>query len=269
MRDTGTFTTGRDYWDAPFTLTPGAKNTRSAATVAMPHEGNPVDITLLVLARDNEDTIIATLDTVLEAMDVIGKTFELLVIDDASQDRTVDMVRGYMIEFPQLNIVLRSNKKPKGIYPNYVDGAFIGCGQYYRLVHGDNSESVETMTDVLRSLGEADILVPYFISMHKKKSAGFSWLLNRITGHQINTYTGLHVHLRYSVMRWRSNSSGAFFQADLLCQLLDFGFTCKQVPCRAVPQRPGIGSREKFRNAFSAAHTILDVLLRRFSSLSS
>jgi hypothetical protein len=262
---------GRDFWDASIAMTPAAQKMHSPAAITSPYEGAPLEVTILVFCDNNETTIVPTLDTVVEAMGVVDKPFEIIVIDDCSKDRTAEMVRGYIAEFPKLRMLLRINKKKKGLAQNYFDGAFIGCGKYYRLVYGDNSEAVETMVDILKTLGEADIVVPYFVSMMRKSlwgrftTGGYAWFVNIISGNRINGYSLLQVHLRYNVMRWRSCSMGAAFQTDLLCQLLDLGFTCKQVPCRAVPQRARIGKRKALRNAISTAHTLLEILLRRIS----
>jgi len=49
----------------------------------------------------------------------------------------------------KLAVVLRINKINKGLAQNYIDGAFLGSGKYYRLVRGNDSESVGMMADTL------------------------------------------------------------------------------------------------------------------------
>ena len=264
--------TGRDFWDAAIIMTPAASLVHSAASLTSPYAASSADITLMVATCNDEENILATLDTIREAMGVIGKSYEIIVIDNGSKDHTIDIVRGYMTEFSNFNIVLRINKKPKGEYANYVDGAFIGSGKYYRMVYGDNSESVETMIDTLRALGEADILIPYYISMRRKslwerlKKGSFTWAINIVAGKRVNLYSGLHVHLRYNVLRFRSSSAGAFFQTDLLCQLMDLGFTYKQVPARDVPTRARFGFCTKIKRTLSGFHTLLELFIRRISN---
>ena len=271
MNDSGQENNGRDYWDAAVLLTPAAQKLLGSTSILQPYEEHKVDVTILLLCHDNEAGILATLDTIIEAMDVIEKTFEIIIIDDASKDRSVELIRGYIMEFPKLNILLRINKRRKRLYQNYVDGAFIGCGKYFRLVYADNSEPVETMVDGMRAIGEADIIIPYYVSMHRKglwerfTTYGYSWLANVITGNHINYYGSQHVHLRYNVMRWRSASSGKSFQAELLCQLLAYGFTSKQVPCRAVPQRMKAAFAVRVSECLSNIHSLIELFLRRIS----
>src|SRR5215471_16624088 len=131
--------------------------------------------------------------------------------------------------------LLRANHVNKGLAQNYVDGAFMGRGKYYRLICGDNSEPKETIVTVLKAIGEADIIIPYYLSNEGKGfrreliSKCYTALINLITGNKIHYYNGLHVHLRHNVMRWHSNTRGFGFQADLPCLLLDLDFSYREI----------------------------------------
>ncbi|MBY0407378.1 MAG: glycosyltransferase [Rickettsiales bacterium] len=262
--------TGRDFWDGVVAMTPAAQKRHSAGAISHPFSPGAFDITLFVFCHNHEDTILGTLATLSEAMDVVGKTYEIVVIDDASTDRSAELVKGFMIEFAHVSVVLRMNMRAKGLAQNYVDAAFIGCGTYYRMVLADNAEPVETMVDVLRAVGDADIVVPYYVSKvpgtgyQRRVGRVYEWLLNMVGGQSVNHYGAAHVHLRYNVLRWRANTEGPSFQIDLLCRLMEQGFTLKQVPCRARPTReqmPG-GAWVRF---WSAVHVLIDLWFRRLS----
>ena len=230
---------GRDYWDGSFTLSQAALALHSVPAMTSPYAQSPVDITLFVSCLNNESTIVQTLETIIEAMDVIEKSFEILVIDDGSKDHSAEAVRQFIAQRSDMAVTLRINAQAKGLAQNYVDAAFIGCGTYFRLVQGDNSETVETLVDILRSVGDADIIIPYYIArLRHDKAQGFfaragRVLMNIITGNQLNSYTSTHAHLRYNILRWHSDNRGTAFQMELLCRMLSLGFTHKQVPCRA------------------------------------
>lgn len=262
---------GRDFWSASVALTPAAQKYHSPLTVTSPYEGSPLDLTIFVSCYNEEGTILSTLDTIIEAMRVVGIKYEIIIIDDASKDASFDKIRDYIFRQPELNIVLRGNKQNKGLAQNYLDAAFIGCGKYFTLIHGDNAEPVETMIDILRAVGEADIIVPYNISAMQRSllcevvAGSINGLINFVTGHRINDYTAMQVHLRYNVMRWHPGTNRSGFQTVLLCQLLDLGFTCKQVPCRSVVLRHA-DVLSAGRNLLSAVRAIMDVLLRRLSN---
>ena len=261
---------GRDFWDGSISMTTTSGQLHSVPNITSPYSACPLDITIFISCYNNANTIIQTLEMTIEAMEVTGNSFEILVIDDGSQDGSGELVRNFMAENEQLHLVLRINKHRKGLAQNYFDGAFMGCGTYYRMVQGDNSEPVGTMVDIFKSIGDADIIVPYYLSRLKEgrfqslSERLFTTFINIISGNHISCYTAPHVHLRYNVMRWHSDVLGAAFQMDLLCQLLAMDFTCKQVPCRAVSAQR---KERRIKSILSYIHATLNIILRRLARL--
>jgi hypothetical protein len=67
-------------------------------------------------------------------------------------------------------------------------------------------------------------------------------------------------------MRWHPNTRGFGFQADILCMLIDLGFTYKEIPAGMVEQRRGRSNALTFRNLLSVTHTIIEIANRRLSN---
>lgn len=262
---------GRDFWSASVALTPAAGKYHSPAAVTSPYENSPLELTIFVSCYNESSTILSTLDTVIEAMHIVGLSYEIIIVDDCSNDGSFNKIRQYIADKEELNIVLRGNQQNKGLAQNYLDAAFIGCGKYFCMIHGDNAEPAEALADILRATGEADIILPYDISalvrglMYEVIAGSVNRLVNVVSGHRINDYTGLQIHLRYNVMRWHPGTRRNGFQVVMLCQLLDLGFTCRQVPFRSVVLRHA-DVLSASRNVLSSARTIVDVLLRRLSN---
>lgn len=263
---------GQDFWKADIVLSAAAQNIHTPETITAPYDRNPIDLTIFISCYNEEDFIGDTLISIVEAMKSLALEYEIIVIDDCSKDRSAEIVTDYIQQHPEVRILLRCNKKNKGLAQNYFDGAFIGRGKYYRLICGDNAEPIDTIVEVFRNIGSADIIVPYYISAEGKSgkrqfiSRAYTTIINTITGNKINYYNGLQVHLRHNVMRWHPQTRGFGFQAELLCQLLDLGFTYKQIPCRTVERRGGGGNAITWKNMLSVTHTIFEILLRRISN---
>ncbi len=75
------------------------------------------------------------------------------------------------------------------------------------------------------------------------------------------------MHLRYNVIRWQPNTRGFGFQADIICMLLDQGFSYKEVPVKSIERHPEGSNALTFGNALSVAHTLVDLILRRIAKL--
>lgn len=264
---------GRSFWQADIFMSAAASQIRGGVSTTRPYDDAPIDLTYFVSCYNEADHITETLDTICEAAREAGLSFEVLVIDDGSKDNSREVVREYIATHPNENILLRSNHKNKGLAQNYVDGAFFGRGRYYRLICGDSSEPKDSVVAVLRAIGDADCIVPYYLSVQGKSaerrliSSAYTFIINAITGNRIRYYNGLAVHLRHNVMRWHTNTRGFGFQAEILCLLLDLGFTYKEVPIVAHEKRQGKSNALTVRNLLSVAHTIIEIANRRISRL--
>lgn len=254
-------------------LTPAAAELHDPSLVIAPGSKAPIDLTVFISCYNEESYIIATINTIRAALaELKHLSYELVLIDDCSSDRSAQLVEEYIAQNPQERILLRKNKINQGFAQCYAEAAFIGVGKYFRAICGDDAEPQDTIVRVFSEIGQADIIVPYYVTSHGRSpyrmalSKSFSFLVNTISGHKLHYYNGLAVHLRYNVLRWHSNSRGFGFQADLLCLLLDRGFSHKEVAVRTV-ERKGAGSTALNRkNLLSVIHTLMHLMLRRVSN---
>ncbi len=229
------------------------------------------DITFFVACYNEEENVADTLDALTAALAECDCSWEIIVVDDGSTDRTAEVAQRYIQEHPGLPIYCKVNKQNRGLAQSYVDTAFLGRGKYYRLICGDNAEPKETFVTILKHLGEADMIIPYQVETKGKAlsrrvlSKTYTWIVNAITGRRIRYYNGLAVHLRYNVMRWHPDTWGFGFQAELICRLLDEGFSYIEVPVMAQERTKGRAKAISLKNFCSVAHTLLELVIRRLS----
>lgn len=263
---------GRGYWAATVTMTPAAARIRGDSTGIALDEDAPVALTVFVSCYNEDCYIAETLDTVGQAAREAGISFEIIVIDDCSKDRSRERVADYIARHPTENIILRANIANKGLAQNYIDGAFLGKGKYYRLICGDNAEPKDSIVTVMKAIGKADIIIPYYETSEGKSlkrrfvSKAYTWIVNYASGNKLHYYNGLAVHLRDNVMRWHTNTSGFGFQAEILCVLLDLGFSYVELPIITIERREGKSNALTMRNLISIAHTLSEIVIRRISN---
>ncbi len=253
-------------------LSDAARELHSEARLAEPWQGDPIDLTIFVSCYNEQDFVTDTLDAIAEAMSRFDYQYEVLIIDDVSKDNSAAVVERYIAEHPDRRIILKKNGVNRGLAQNYVDGAFLGRGKYYRLICGDNAEPVDTIATVMEKLGQADIILPYYTSFEGKSlfrrtlSKAYSGIINVITGRSIKYYNGLALPLRYNVMRWHPTTRGFGFQAEIMTMLLDDGATCIEVPAVTVELKGGASRALDWRNVVSVSHSVLTIAERRLSN---
>lgn len=234
--------------------------------------GNDVFLSLFVACFNESGNIVGAIETAVAAASKTVPSYEILVVDDGSKDASVAEVREFMHQHPELPIRLLINEYNQGVANNYVDAAFLARGEWYRMICGDNVESEETMSTIFRHVGEADLLIPYYVehpgrAVHRRMlSTCFTMLVNLLSGNRLHYYNGMPVTRRFNVLRWHSNSHGFGFQADFVSRLLAFGATYKEVGVVGRERASGSSTALTLRNCASVSHSLMNIFILGLSS---
>ncbi|HVT73252.1 MAG TPA: glycosyltransferase family 2 protein [Lacunisphaera sp.] len=228
-----------------------------------------LDLTIFIPCLNEEKRVVPTLETVRAALAELSLSYEVIVVDDGSTDRTAAVVEEFCRAHPDLPVRLHRNPRNLGLSRSFVDTAFRGRGRYYRLVCGDNVEPKESMLKILRAAGTADIIIPYYPVLPGKSrlrkfiSGLYTRIVDLLGGYRIKYYNGCALYRRYHVMRWASYNYGFGFQAHLITTLLDEGATYVQVPLEGFHLTKDRGSPLNLRNFLSTGHTLCEIFIRR------
>ena len=228
-----------------------------------------LDITLLVACYNEQENIVASLDAVVAAMGELDFSWEMIVIDDASTDTSALLIKRFMSEHPDCPICLVVRDENRGLAQNFIDAAFLGKGEYYRIINGDNVESSRQIASILRHVGEADMVLPYHAEIQGRSqfrrwlSRAFTAVVNLLSGYRIKYYNGCGVHRRYNVLRWHVNCSGFDFQANLVTRLLEQGKTYVEIPVVGGERAFGQSKALTLKNFLSAFRFFMDLAFRR------
>jgi len=226
-----------------------------------------VDVSFFVPCYNEERHVCGAIDKLAAAAHKLGISYEVLVFDDCSSDRTSDVVIEYRRSHPGVPVRLFRNSKNMGVSRNFFEGAFQGRGKYYRLICGDDIEPMETHIAVLKRMGTADMVVPYFTRIEGRPlhrhliSRLYTVLVNFASGYRLKYYNGCPLYTRSDVVRFHVEATGFGYQAEFLTRLLHEGKSYEQVPLVSM-DREGSGSLN-FRNFVSVSHSLLKVFLRR------
>jgi glycosyltransferase involved in cell wall biosynthesis len=231
-------------------------------------------LSIFVACYNESQNIEETLLNIENACSATGISYEVILIDDASTDNSVEIVKDFINKNPHFPIVFYANAKNQGLGANFGEAAFLGRGTYYRLVCGDNVEPAETLIKVFSRIGEADIILCYYPNGVEGKtlirrciSGFYTALVNFMSGYKIRYYNGLPIFKRYDVMRWNPNSHGFGFQADLVTRLLYNGASYIEIPVRSLERKHGKPKAITFLNFCSVLHSLMNILIRRLSKI--
>ena len=249
----------------------------------MGENGKParVDVTVMVTCYNEQDLVTQALDTVRTTMDLFTHSYEVLIYDDASKDSSVQVIRDY-IEKNNLQgkFELMANPVNQGIGVNYFRGAEKGRGDYYLIVHGDNAVPKDQIKHVMKLLGLADIIVPYYGTrlfsrkfncdhrnfMRRFLSLWFAKIVRLLSGHELRYFNGLVLHRRENVVKYRVTTYGLGYQAELLCRVLNNpDVTYLEVKIHNFDRASGPTSAFKPKNIASVMESLFRIFQGRFA----
>ncbi|MBI2770761.1 MAG: glycosyltransferase family 2 protein [Burkholderiales bacterium] len=244
--------------------------TRDGGRLPVPdHPADPLTFSFFIPCYNEEKNVVNVVEKLATVAARLNAAYEILVFDDCSKDGTVQAVRNCQQARPDVPLRLFSNSTNQGVARNFIEGAFQGRGKHYRVVMGDDVESVETLEKILSQAGNADIIIPYHSQVtgrpfHRKViSRLYTVLVNIASKRKLRYYNGSPLFLRRDALRFHVEATGLGFQAEFLLRLLQEGRSFIEIPVVAS-DREGSTSLN-LRNFVSVGYSIFKIYMRRLS----
>ena len=197
-----------------------------------------ITLSIYVPCFNEENNIVNTLNNIKEGIQQIS--YEVLVVDDASKDKTIDMVEKFKIENPNMNIKIFRNEKNQGVGFNFYETAHKALGTYYMMIAGDNFELAGEIKKIVNNIGKADVILTYLIDtrriFRKTLSRVYTFVINLITLNNIKYYNGPNIHLLENVKLYSGKRSGFGYSAELITAQIRERKTYVEVEISHIPQ---------------------------------
>jgi glycosyltransferase involved in cell wall biosynthesis len=218
-------------------------------------------LSVVIPAYCERDNIVGALENVTLALEPLGLTHEILVIDDGSTDDTAGVVTANLPRFPAARLL--RNARNMGFGWTYRRGVEAAAMSHIVMVHGDNAWGADTLRDFFSRTGDADVVIGYTRNMWRSRtwvrtfiSKLFTGLLNAVTGRRLRYYNGLQIHQAPLLKALRIESSGYGFQAEVLVKALRRTKTYIEVPMDLVERKSGESKAFRLKNFIDVARTL-------------
>ncbi|MER7002360.1 glycosyltransferase family 2 protein [Dactylosporangium sp. NPDC000555] len=145
----------------------------------------------------NEEAVLhLTIDRLRRVMDGIGEAYEVILVDDGSQDRSNEIIRGLQIGWPQLRLI--QLQRNSGHQAALAAGLQRALGQYVVSIDADLQDPPEKIPEMLALARAEGLHVVYGVradrttdALFKKTTAGlYYWLMRRYVGSWVPSQAG-------------------------------------------------------------------------------
>lgn len=209
-------------------------------------------ISVIMPALNEEGNIQVSIDNVVAAAEALFSEYELIVINDGSTDRTLEIVQKNQKKNPRIQVI--SNATPCNIGACYDLGRKRARMKYCVVIHGDNPCAASTLEEFFSHAGQADFICGYWKDPKERErlrrilSSCYTVLLNIMLRKKMKYYNGLQLHETEWAKSVELKSTGFGYQAELLLQALLDGKKYIEIPIAYI-ERPGPrgGATKAFR----------------------
>ena len=220
-------------------------------------------LSVIIPAFNEEKNIRATCEEVIRAVERNVADYEILVIDDASQDRTAEIVRG--LQKQNAKILLIQNPINRGLGYNYRIGVSKARCQYSIMVPGDNEMVGEALENIFMQMGSTDAIICYSsnpeVRPHWRQfiSKMFTGLLNILFGLKIRYYNGPSVIRTDMAKEYAPFTSSFAYMAVILVQLLKSDASYKEMTFTLRAREHGKTKAFRIKNVLSVMKGIVNL----------
>jgi glycosyltransferase involved in cell wall biosynthesis len=198
----------------------------------------------------------------------ITSTFEIIIVEDGSPDRTVEVVEELSRRFPEVRIVRHEQNQGYGVTVR--DGFTSARYDYVMYTDADNQYDILELKDALPLLANADIVSGYVrskaVSFRRKiQSFVFNTLILVLFGVWIRDINcSMKIYKRAALDAISIKSTSAFIDAEMLIQAKRAGCTIAQFPVTHFHRIEGVAHGSKLNVVIP---TIVDMFKFRLGIL--
>ena len=218
--------------------------------------GPELQLSVVIPVRNERQNLPVTLAQIAGKLESLGCTYEIVVIDDASDDDSVAIVT----EMARTNPSIRGlrNGEHLGIARTFLNGVRSAQGAFVVLIPADLAMDPDQIADYLDAAKSADIVLG--IRSDRRDSALPRRLVSEINillvkalfGMPQRQFNFVAMYRRELFDRMAISSVSVFFHAEILIRARDLGMTISELDVRYVPRRFGRSSTGHPRVAMAA-----------------
>jgi len=192
------------------------------------------------------------------------KDYELLICNDGSNDRTAELAEQMVKENPHIRVF--HNSKNMGIGYTYRKGIRLAKKKYCMWVPGDNEVTGDGISNMLKHIGEADLVVSYIQNVGIRPwyrqiiSGSFTNFMRILFNIKLNHFLGMVLCKTELIKKLKLNTNSGSLWAEIIIKLIKVGYSYKQVPVMHQKKEMS-GNIFRLKNVFGILNTVMKLFV--------
>lgn len=218
-------------------------------------------LTIVVPAYNEEENLAPTVLAIGAKLDELDVTHEIIIVDDASTDATVE--RAEALAAADSRIRLERHPENRGPGSGVFTGIGLAQGEYVMFIPADLALDLEHLYKYIDGSREADVVVGLRSDRSDYSPARIFvslvniFLIRTLFGMKQRQFNYIHCYRRAVLEMVQIESRGVFITAEIMIKANDLGFRLIEVEIPYVPRTAGVATCGKLSIIMA---TVLDLL---------
>ncbi len=229
---------------------------------------NKMSLSVIMPALNEEENILAAIDSTLNSFEVFSINGEIVIVNDGSIDQTRELVNGAMKKNKRIRLI--EHKTSQGIGASFWDGVDNAHGDIVVLLPGDNENNPVEIFRYSKLLEHVDIVIPFVFNkevrpfMRNVLSFIYRFIINATFLVNFNYTNGTILYRKALLKKLKYRSNGFFFQSDILIRLIKRNYLFAEVPYKLSKRGAGKSKAISFPSFLQVIKGYLQLLKNHY-----
>ncbi len=222
-----------------------------------------INLSVFFPCYNEEKNIRRLLEKTIQFLPTIANDYEIIVVDDGSQDSTSEVVRNFSQNHSHVKVIRHETNKGYGAA---LRTGFENCEKdYIFFTDGDNQFDIAEMTKLLPYIRDYDIVAGFRIRrsdnfIRKINEFCFNRLVRIFFGLKIKDLNcAFKIYKKEVIKSLKLRSNWGFINSELLIRAKEKGYTIKEVGVTHYPRQWGAQTGASLRVVFGSLRELFNL----------
>jgi glycosyltransferase involved in cell wall biosynthesis len=221
-------------------------------------------ISVVMPSLNEEANLGEAVADVLAAFKDLKLDGEILVVNDGSSDGTAELARALEKKHPEVRAL--HHEATQGIGAAFWSGVKLASGEAVTMLPGDGENDAREILLYLPLLQRVDIVIPFVFNgeirslLRRLLSKIYKTIINLSFGVLVNYMNGTVMYRRSALLTLKHQSTGFFYQTELLIRAIRKGYLYAEVPYALKLRRKGRSKALTARSLWRVSREYLGML---------